>query len=387
MFSDLYDKLKTVPDYRGTKGRLYDVTNLRFVIILAFMAGEQDGVSIADYAELHFDELHELIGLRDVPSHDTISRCLRFTDWVYLSDVLDKWVKDNFSQVYNEYCGKKAMHVDGKAIRAQTDRAGGGDTLVYMNSITDGDTIDIKCQAIDAKSNEITTLPGFIDTLNIFDCIVTIDAIGTQIEIIRKIIDKKGHYLLPVKDNQKNLRQCFISQVAALVAEKKFDKLETTTLERKGHGRIEHYECHLIKDTTFLLDEITDMDNPFLSIGTIAVIDKTTSVRKNDEWQKGEPQRLFYISDLTDIDPLTLLELKLAHWQIESEHWRLDVIMREDSKTARKGNAAINMTGLRRLVMKAHANSEDGKKRTLKAFMRRCALSIPYTLEALLSYA
>ncbi len=35
--------------------------------------------------------------------------------------------------------------------------------------------------------------------------IVTIDAMGTQIEIVKRIISKQGDYVLAVKNNQGNL--------------------------------------------------------------------------------------------------------------------------------------------------------------------------------------
>lgn len=43
--------------------------------------------------------------------------------------------------------------------------------------------------------------------LNIEDATVTIDAIGTQEDITNKIVDKKGHYVLKAKKNQKELNR------------------------------------------------------------------------------------------------------------------------------------------------------------------------------------
>ena len=61
---------------------------------------------------------------------------------------------------------------------------------------------------VDDKSNEITAIPDLLDLLEIEGATITIDAIGTQEEIV----NKKGHYVLPVKDNQKELKKQIKSQ-------------------------------------------------------------------------------------------------------------------------------------------------------------------------------
>ena len=60
---------------------------------------------------------------------------------------------------------------------------------------------------IDDKSNEITTIPNWLDWLEIKGATITIDAIGTQEEIVNKIVNKKSQYVLPDKYNQKKLKK------------------------------------------------------------------------------------------------------------------------------------------------------------------------------------
>jgi predicted transposase YbfD/YdcC len=43
----------------------------------------------------------------------------------------------------------------------------------------------------DEKSNEITAIPELLELLEIKGCIVTIDAMGCQKKIARKIIDRR----------------------------------------------------------------------------------------------------------------------------------------------------------------------------------------------------
>ena len=55
------------------------------------------------------------------------------------------------------------------------------------------------------KSNEITAIPELLKLLNIQDSVITIDAMGTQRDIVELIVDKNGDYVLCVKGNQKAL--------------------------------------------------------------------------------------------------------------------------------------------------------------------------------------
>jgi len=50
----------------------------------------------------------------------------------------------------------------------------------------------IRCQ----KSNEITAIPKLLDLLAIEGAIVSIDAMGTQKKIAKKIREKKADYVL-----------------------------------------------------------------------------------------------------------------------------------------------------------------------------------------------
>lgn len=57
------------------------------------------------------------------------------------------------------------------------------------------------------KSNEIKAIPLLIKALDLEGCIITIDAIACQHEIVDVIIDAKSDYLISVKRNQKKLRK------------------------------------------------------------------------------------------------------------------------------------------------------------------------------------
>jgi predicted transposase YbfD/YdcC len=56
--------------------------------------------------------------------------------------------------------------------------------------------------ATDEKSNEITAIPELLDSMEVEEDTITIDAMGCQREIAAKIREKEAHYVLAVKENQ-----------------------------------------------------------------------------------------------------------------------------------------------------------------------------------------
>ena len=95
-------------------------------------------------------------------------------------------------------------------------------------------------QKVADKSNEITAIPKLLDLLDLKGQIITIDAMGTQKTIAKKIFDKGGDYVLALKGNQGTFNddvRLFLETEAmnasSTVIEDRFDEAD------KGHGRIE----------------------------------------------------------------------------------------------------------------------------------------------------
>ena len=55
------------------------------------------------------------------------------------------------------------------------------------------------------KTNEITCVPKLLDKLALEGAIVTMDAMGTQVEIAEQVFKKKADFVLALKENQSHL--------------------------------------------------------------------------------------------------------------------------------------------------------------------------------------
>ncbi len=125
---------------------------------------------------------------------------------------------------------------------------------------------------VDQKSNEITAIPKLLDALLLQGCIVTIDAMGCQKAIAKKIIKKDADYILAVKDNQKELNQNIKDSFRFL------NPIETVQTTDCDHGRIETRKCSVISDLSMIENK-----EKWKGIRTIVKIDSERFLRQQQK--------------------------------------------------------------------------------------------------------
>lgn len=184
---------------------------------------------------------------------------------------------------------------------------------------------------VSEKSNEITAIQKLLELITVKGCTVTIDAMGCQQEIARKIIDRGASYILAVKENQKQLHQ-------DIVDEFKFGKnIQFDISEHLDHGRIETRKCSVITDFKFI-----ENTQEWTGIKSIIKIESIRKFKNSDK--PTETATRYYISSLLT----KAIELQRAirlHWGIENKlYWVLDVAFSEDAPRKRAGNASPNFS-------------------------------------------
>ncbi len=193
---------------------------------------------------------------------------------------------------------------------------------------------------VNEKSNEITAIPTLIENLMIKDCIVTIDAMGTQTYIAEKIIDNAADYILAVKENQKQLLE-------EIKEEFKFSKdIETNISIDIGHGRIETRSCSVISDFSF----IENKNDKWKGLNQIIKVESIREFKNSDK--QPEKSTRYYISSLNNNTEQYQSNIR-SHWGgVENKlHRTLDVAFSEDASGKINKNAAQNYSVLLKIAL------------------------------------
>ena len=137
-----------------------------------------------------------------IPSHDTFARVFSQINPDEFNKSFLSWVKG-----ISKITAGEIIAFDGKQSRNSGDKKNGQGAINTVSAWAAGNRLILGQKKVEGKSNEITALPELIKVLDLAGCIVTIDAIGCQKEIVKKIVEKDADYVIAVKKNQPTLYQ------------------------------------------------------------------------------------------------------------------------------------------------------------------------------------
>lgn len=353
----LFNHFEVLEDPRDIRGKKHELINILIMTIYGVLCGYTDCVNLADFLKVHEEYFIELLNLENgTPSHDTLSNVFSKIDSKKFMNIFIEWIK--------EIVGTKGLHlsIDGKAIKSARDKINGGNTPYIVSAFLSDIGLSIGQVKVDDKSNEITAIPELLDLIDVKGKIITIDAIGTQEEIVNKIVGLKGNYILKVKDNQKDLKDDIKTYFDLGIKRDDSNIAIWETNFEKDHGRIEKRTYYLSYETNCINDK-----TKWKSVKAIGRIDVT-----REEYGTTKTTKNFYIlSSKFDLD--TFINITRNHWNIECGlHWRLDVIMDEDHSRSRTGNSIENLATIRKIVFNlTKLDKSMGEKLTLKQKMTR----------------
>ena len=333
---NLFERFEVLEDPRDERGKKYKLIDILIMTIYGLLCGLKDFTNIADFMKLKEDYFTKLLNLENgTPSQDCLSDLYASIDPKQFMKIFIEWTKD----ILEKKTGKK-ISIDGKAIKSATDKINNGNIPYIVSAFIGEIGLSIGEVKVDDKSNEITAIPELLDLLDIEGATITIDAIGTQEDIVNKIVNKGGHYVLPVKDNQRILKKEIKSQFDSynnlLGNPEVFHK---STVD-KDHGRIEEREYYLTYNTS----KITDKEK-WNTVNAVAYMRVTRTER--DETTITD--NYYIIDNKIEIDKL--IDAIRDHWNIECGlHWRLDVILDEDHSTNKVGNSIENLSIIRKII-------------------------------------
>lgn len=322
---------------------LHSLEAIITMAILATICGAHNWVEIEQWGHAHHQWLAEFLDLQHgIPSHDTFGRVFALLDPTRLQQAFTAWMSALAD------LAEEIIALDGKTIRRSLDRADGKGAIHVVSAWASTNELVLAQFKVDDKSNEITALPELLALLNLKGSVVTIDAMGCQVEIARQIIDQGGAYVLSLKENQPGLHGDCAELFAWLRGPHSLDEEVVRGYDEQvdgGHGRI---ETRKVWSTEALAGLGTCERWPGLA--TLGMVEATRQLGDQESIE-----RRYYISSLpgtTDHDAKRLNGVIRTHWEIENRvHWVLDVAMGEDTNRTRQGESAQNLALLRKLAL------------------------------------
>ncbi len=329
----LLEVLDGIEEPRRKMSVVYPLHEVLFIMLAAVICGATSYVKIELFGRSREEWLRKYLVLENgIPDACTFRNVMRQIDTQQLHTVFVDWMKGAVEKITG------VVAIDGKQARRTKDAS--QKPLHVVSAFASDCRLVLGQLACEEKSNEITAIPKLLEMLEIEGCIVTIDAMGTQVEIANKIRAKKADYLLALKGNQPSLYEDVKLYFETESPDKK-DELHYAKQRSQGHGRIETRECYISEDIDWLPDRARWPD--LQGIGVIhATIEQGGQVSH---------QNHYFIYSCKKMTAEKIMNAKRGHWGIENGlHWVLDMTFREDESRARRDHSAENLNVLRHMA-------------------------------------
>lgn len=353
----IIDICKQIEDSRMERKKVHKMETIIYISIAAVICGAQSWNEIEEFGNAKLDFFKSrLPDLETIPSHDTFNRFFSIIKPEYFELIFRNWVK----QVCKEIKGVVA--IDGKLMRGPSqcdaDHPTGkeGFKLWMVSAWSASNGLSLGQVKVDDKSNEITAIPLLIHALDIDNCIITIDAMGCQMEITKDIVERQSDYIIALKKNQqksyelaKTIMDGYENRGVIL------NRVTRHTSETTGHGRLETRVCTVVSYGSVMESMFKDK---FVGLKSIVGVKCQRIILATGE--RSEETR-YYITSLENNNPEHIANAIRQHWSIENNlHWQLDVTFREDySKKVR--NAARNFSAVTKMALAILKNDKTTK--------------------------
>ncbi|BDA66669.1 transposase ISAs1 family protein [Calothrix sp. PCC 7716] len=333
------DFFENVKDPRVERTKRHKLIDIITIAICAVICGAETWIAIETYGQEKKEWLEKFLELSNgIPSHDTFARVFAKINPASFQECFLEWIK-SIAQITNG----EVIAIDGKKLRRSYNKKSSQHAINMVSAWAVSNRLVMGQLKVDNKSNEITAIPELIKVLDISGCIVTIDAIGCQKEIVKTITKQEGDYVIALKSNQGNLYQNVeqLFKEAISVRCRGFKSSSYSTREL-GHGREEIRNYLMLTDISNRIADSKEWEN-FQSIGmveSVRIVNGETTVETR-----------YYISSLNR-NAKKFGNAVRSHWSVENSlHWILDVGFNEDDCRIRKDNAPQNFAVLRRIAV------------------------------------
>jgi predicted transposase YbfD/YdcC len=347
-FGSLRRRLSRVTDPRKARGIRHGQVTILLAAFCALLSNHLSFAAVGEYAAALPQAALERLGARwhpvkkrrIPPSESAIRRLIQGLDADELDAAVAAWVREQLgigaltdadlprfdktahAQTRPNSGGGLVVALDGKAVKGASKTKGGQKVYLFA-ALVHGSRAVIAQRGVDAKTNEIGQVGPLLDGLGLEGAIFTADALHTQTETARHIVeDVKGHYIFEVKGNQPTLENILIDLPAEAFG-------PWTAVTERNKGRNEERRIAVA-------DPPPGFDFPHAK--QVYLLERYT---RDDDGNLIRAEAITGVTSLSpaQASPRELLTYKRGHWGIEAHHNIRDVTFKEDASKARTGAA------------------------------------------------
>lgn len=366
----LFESLTEIDDPRREHQKFHSLFDILVISICAVICGAEHWTEIEEFGQAKQEWFARFLELENgIPSHDTFRRVFILLDNVELKEVFVNWIRSAVS-----LSAGTLVNIDGKTLCGSKEPIKGKKALNIVSAWASEQSVVLGQVKTAEKSNEIRAIPKLLKILDLQGCIVTIDAIGCQREIVKEIVEKEADYVISLKGNQGILSE-EVKDYLDWAEREKFQDIAydyAETLE-KDHGRIEQRRCFVTEEIDWL-----EQKEDWKNLKSVIMVEAIREVIGG----KQTVERRYFISSL-DANAKQALRSVRGHWAIENElHWCLDIGFREDECRVREARSAENLATVRHIGLNL-LKQEKSCKLGIKSKRKKAGWDESYLLKVL----
>ena len=326
------------------KHLMSDIIMISFLAILARCDGWDEIAMFAKSKEKWLKQFLELPN--GIPSHDTMQRVISLLNPETLYNSCIKFLIEKIDELTTNDKAKDVLSMDGKVTKGSSRSKENTEEIKALNTMSiysHNYGVSLVQDYIEDKSNEIPMGPELIKKLDLTNCILTADALNTQKETVKAIVESKGDYVLALKKNQKTFYEDVKDYLDDIEVLKEIEKENYSEDVEKSHGKIITRKYYMTSKIKWLNGK--EKWQKLKSIGV--------EIKTSESIQTGkitEERRYFIISFKDDIH--SYADAVRKHWGVENNlHAPLDIVFKEDANRTLEKNGARNLGILKRICL------------------------------------
>lgn len=187
----LIEVLAEVPDFRRDQGKRHSLAAILCLACAAVLCGYRSYGAMAEWGQHYGTDLALSLGFKDgkTPCVGTLHTIFRHLDKEAFDKLIGKWaecVLKNSSPAET----LQGIAIDGKTLRGSKKQ--GAMDVHLLSALSHALGLTLAQQAVDDKTNEIIAVQKLLHLLLLEGRVVTMDALLTQKEIAKTILEKGG---------------------------------------------------------------------------------------------------------------------------------------------------------------------------------------------------